>query len=332
MTGALLAAAGAALVVLANYDALVTTVAVGSGSRPLTAHVAQGMRSILRRVPRAMPAGGPFVVLATVGVWIVLLWTGYTLLFLADPGAVTTATGGDPASAVSRVYYAGYTLFTLGIGDYVPAPGVWQVVTVLATLNGLFVATLAITYLVPVVSAVVDRRQLAATVNTLGSTAEDVVVGAWNGRDFSFLEQQIPVLAQQVMLTAQRHLAYPVLHDFRSREPHTASERTLALLEDVALLVDHGVDDSVRVLGPVLKNLRGAIDEARRLMPVESKGDPPPLPDLKTVAEHGIPTRDASEFAAAGEEVAERRRALAALVKAAAWQWPNLPGEAGDPG
>ncbi|HVM19107.1 MAG TPA: hypothetical protein VM307_04035, partial [Egibacteraceae bacterium] len=325
--GGVSAAAGVLLVAVANYDALVTTVAVGSGSRPLTARVAMLVRRLLRRYPRLLPAGGPVVVLATIGVWIGLLWAGYTLLFLSADTAVTVATTDAPASVVSRVYYAGYVLFTLGNGGYSPSVGVWEIVTVLATLNGLFVVTLAITYLVPVVSAVVERRQLAALVTALGDSVEEVVVSAWNGNDFSFLEQQLPTISQQILLTAQRHLAYPVLHDFRSSEPHSASERTLALLDDVVLVLDCGVEPAVRVSSPVIRTMRFAIDEARRLMPVGVNAqEPPPLPDLPHIAERGIPTGDPLEFAAAAERLADRRRHLAALVEAAAWRWPNRAG------
>lgn len=320
----LAAVVGAALIALANYDALVTTVAVGSGSRPLTAQVARGLRSLLRRVPSALPAGGPLVVLATIGVWISLLWGGYSLVLFADADAITATANGTPASAVSRVYYAGYILFTLGNGGYTPAVGWWEIFTVIATLNGLFVATLAISYLVPVVSAVVERREQAALVNALGGTAEQVVVSAWNGQDFAFLEQQLPAISQQVLLTAQRHLAYPVLHDFRSRDQHTASERTLALLDDVVLLVDKGVDPSIRLSSPVVQTMRFAIDEARRLMPIDHTADQaPPLPDLEQLAAHGIPIVDVAVFEAAASAFTERRRHLAAMVHAAAWPWPN---------
>ena len=327
----ILAIVGTVLVVVANYDAFVTTVAVGSGSRPLTTHVARGVRTALRRVPRALPAGGPIVVLATVGVWIILLWVGYGLIFLSDSDAVVTATGATPASVVSRFYYAGYTLFTLGNGGYAPTVGWWEIFTVLATLNGLFVATLAVTYLVPIVSAVAERRQSAALVNALGDTAEAVVVSGWNGRNFSFLEQQLTTVSQQILLTAQRHLAYPVLHDFRSRDRHTASERTLAMLDDVVLLLERGVDPSVRLSDPVVKTMRFAIDESRRLMPIEASADaPPPLPDLRQLARYDIPVEEDAVFEAAARPLAERRRHLAAMVEAAAWQWPNHAAQEAD--
>lgn len=319
---------GALLVAVANYDALVTTVSVGSGWRPLTTHVSTLLRRVLRRFPRFLPAGGPLVVLTTVAVWIGLLWAGYSLIFAADPAAVTSATTGVPAAGISRVYYAGYTLFTLGNGGYTPAAGFWEIVTTITVLNGLVVATLAVTYLVPVVSAVVERRQLASLVTALGTTAEDVAIGAWNGEDFSYLESQLPTLAQQILLTAQRHLAYPVLHDFRSSDPRTASERTLALLDDVVTMLHSGVAPEVALPAPVVRTVRFAIDEASRLMPTEAVGHVPPPPDLGALQAAGIPTRPSKEFEPALHAQADRRRRLASLVDAAAWRWPNRAGEA----
>jgi hypothetical protein len=323
----LLAVVGLLLIALANYDALVTTLAVGSGSRPLSARVATGLRHVLRRTPRLLPAGGPLVVLGTVGLWIGLLWTGWSVLFSADPdGVVSTATQ-TPASALERAYFAGYTLITLGNGEFRPLGGGWQLATVLAALNGLFVTTLAITFMVPVVGAVVQRRRLAATVSALGPTAEDVLLTCWDGRAFSYLEAQLPSLAGQVALTAQRHLAYPVLHDFRSSDASTSSERTLALLDDVCMVLAHGVQPQVRPARAVTATLRAAITDARALMPVEA-GDaaPPPLPDLSVLHAHGIPVCDQTDLAAAAADLADHRRHLAAMVGSASWCWPNRAG------
>ena len=325
MTEVLLATAGVILIVLANYDALATTIALGSGARPLSARLASGLRRILRRFPPLMPAGGPLVTLTIVSVWIVLLWTGYSVLFSAADDAVVSASTNVPASGISRVYFAGFTLFTLGTGDYRPTVGVWQIVTVLGALNGLFVVTLSITFLVPVVSAVVERRQHAGVVNALGETAEDVLVATWDGNGFPLLEQQLPSVAQQVMLTAQRHLAYPVLHDFRSREPYVASARTLALLDDVLTLIHRGVDPSVSFDRATIQLVRAAIDEAKDRMPIGvDENFPAPLPpDLSVLSASGIPTVSPDRFDEAVRAMADRRRHLARLVHAAAWTWPN---------
>ena len=324
----LIAAVGALLILLANYDALVTTIAVGSGIRPLTMRVTRLERRVLQRFPRLLPAGGPIVLLTSVTVWIVLLWAGYTLLFASDPDAIQGTTTNLPTDFVTRIYYAGYTLFTLGNGGFEPASGVWQIVTNVATLNGLFISTLAITYLLPVVSAVVQRRQMAAMITALGKTAEDVVIAAWNGEDFAYFDQQLPGVAETIMLTAERHIAYPVLHDFRSRDPETASERTLAMIDDVLTLLEHGVDPSVGIEPATVAVTRSAIAHAWQLMPVgPDEREPPPLPDLNRISAHGIPTRTPAQFTLGAEVLNAHRCRLAALVAAGHWQWPNTRAE-----
>ena len=52
---------------------------------------------------------------------------------------------------------AGFTAFTLGVGDYIPNGQPWEVLTAIAVVSGLGLTTLAIIYLVPVVSAVTAR-------------------------------------------------------------------------------------------------------------------------------------------------------------------------------
>lgn len=59
----------------------------------------------------------------------------------------STATG-NPAGTVERLYFTGYTVFTLGNGDFRPGAGTWQLATVAATGTGLVLITLAITYAV----------------------------------------------------------------------------------------------------------------------------------------------------------------------------------------
>ena len=262
----LLALVGGFLVVLTYLDVFATTLGVGAGPRPLSRPLANLLRRVLRLAPSTRPVGGPLILLSAVGLWIGLLWTGYSLVFLGDGGAVTSATTGEQATTTSRIYYAGYTLFTLGNGGYAPSPGMWQIVTALAALNGLFTVTLSITYLLPVV----ERRRFAAMVSSLGGTAEEAVTLGWNGRDFSMLESQLSTLAQHIQLNAQRQLAYPVLNDFQSSDPSTASARSLALLDDVVTILEHGVAAGVGGAPP-----GGSYDSNRH------RREPPPRPDRR---------------------------------------------------
>lgn len=97
-----------------------------------------------------LSSAGPLILAITVMLWLVLLWT--TLVFAASPTAVVSSETGELAGWWERVSFAGFTVFTLGIGDYVPTAPTWRVLTVIASTSGLVMATAAITYLIPVVT------------------------------------------------------------------------------------------------------------------------------------------------------------------------------------
>ena len=108
--------------------------------------------------------------LAAVLMWTLLLWAGWALVFLASEGAVIGASSGAPADAWARVYFVGYTLVTLGLGAYPPAGPAAQLATTAASLSGLVVLTLAISYILPVLQAAVHRRATAAPLSASSVT------------------------------------------------------------------------------------------------------------------------------------------------------------------
>ena len=129
------------------------------------------------------------------------------------------------ARLVDRLYFTGFTVFTLGVGDMVPGQGWWQVATVAATGTGLALVTTSITFLVPVASATAQRRHLASTVAALGGSPHDIVREGWNGSDFSGLVQQLVNLPPTIQMSRQQHLAYPVLHRGLGPRAHPTSRR-----------------------------------------------------------------------------------------------------------
>lgn len=151
--------AGLGLLGVLAYDALSTTLGMTTPAGPLTARTARRWWQLARRLARGphsllLSVTGPFILVMTFTTWVLLLWAGWTLVFSAVPEAVVSSASGAPADTLSRIYFAAYTTFTLGIGDYVPQGGVWQLATSLSVISGLALTTTAITYLVPVVTAV----------------------------------------------------------------------------------------------------------------------------------------------------------------------------------
>lgn len=319
---------GGLLVVVTYADALATTVVVREGAGPLTRRVVTLAWRVALRVAsrgtgsRGLAVGGPALLIGTILVWVALLWAGWSLIFLAGDPAVQSSPDEVPAGWVDIVYFAGFSVFTLGVGDYVATSGGWRLATAVASFSGLFLITLAITYLLSVVSAVVAKRALALHVGGLGPTAHDIVALGWVGDRFSSnFEQHLLALATEVAATAEQHLAYPVLHTFHAPEAATSTPLALAELDDALWLLAHGVAGEIRPDAATLAPLRHGID--RYLVTAGTGGshrpvDPPPL-DLEPLRRAGIPTVGDERFRRAVDD--ERRGAMARLVADAGWSW-----------
>lgn len=310
-------ALGGVLLTLVFYDAVVTTLATSNAAGPLTARLGRDYWRLSRRLasgPRSVVAisAGPVVLLLTVGAWLLLLWAGWGLVFAAEPSAVVSRPGGEPADAWSRVYFAGFVTFTLGVGDYAPAGGAWQVLTVVATMSGLGLTTAAISYFVPVVSAVTERRKQASHIAAHGQDAAELVLTGWHDHSLSHLEQLLPQIADGLLLTAERHVSYPILHYFQPSSLDQDLRVQMMTLDDAVSLLALGIEPAGRPHPATLRITRAAIEQlVERAAHTRGTGPTPPAPDLGRLREAGLPTVDDDTFARRLEGLAEHRRSVA---------------------
>ena len=215
----------------------------------LRLHSRQGKRTFLS-------TAGVAILLISLFTWALLVWVGWLLFFLPHLGSIVASDTSAPADFWSNVYFVGYSLITLGVGDYVPASPVFQVATVVAAMNGFFLFTLSVTYLVPVVSAVVQARQLAAQIFLLGESPEEIA--DWLRRHGSLAVQQVNSLAAPIVLLSQHHFAYPVLTYFASYRRSNSIAVALAVLDEALNLLELQPADPA-VDPDRLKPVRGAI-------------------------------------------------------------------------
>ena len=330
----LLGFTGIVLVAIAMLDVLWTTLSM-TGGGPLSTGLARGLwRSVhgLRHwtgatSTRLLQLAGPGILLSSLLMWVVLLWAGWTLLFSAAPDAVRALQTGASASLAGRVYFTGYTLFTLGIGNYVPAPGAWEIATAIASLNGLFLITLSITYLVAVLSAATRKHQLATVIATLGRTPHDIVRRARKGEGAASFRTHLAQVVPMIEMHARNHLAYPVLHYFHSPDRRAAVSLRIAALDDALLLLKHGLasgaspDDASlsparEAIGGLLSTLHGAFIDPDEVVP--------PPPSLAPLSETGIPVASEDAYRRASSGAAERRRLMQAYVKDDGWTWADV--------
>jgi hypothetical protein len=327
---------GFALIAAALWDATSTIVSVEGGG-PLTSKIAQGIWRTLGRVAHdphstLQSKVGELVSLLVIALWILLLWAGWTLIFLSRHGAVVDTNSGDPASVVDTIYFAGFGLFTLGVGDFRPAPGFFQIATALSSLSGLFLVTVGISYLLSLTNAVADRRGVAAVISGLGQSGDEIVRTSWNGRDFAGLEHQLSTLASSVAHLAEQHLAKPVLHYFHSPNRHTALEPSVVSLYEAVLLLQYAVRPEVRPRPPTLEATRAAcvrLFEVYRAVFVRHQVDDVPEPLLDVLAEAGIPLRAVADVRRDLQK--ERPMRLLAVSLLAESGWPQAAAGYDDP-
>ena len=301
---------GAVVVLAALSDLVTTAVAPSLHGGWLTRRVGvvlwSGARRLLRGSRRMLQLTGLGLVLGLVGTWIVSLLLGWTLV-LHGAADLRSTVDRAPADWSDTLYYAGYTLSTMGNGDFGPSSAVGQALTVIAAVTGLLALTMAITYLIPVMRAASDRRELATTIHAIGASPARIAEGLWPDRRTGQHDDIVFQLAQSVRRITQAHSSYPVLHFF------TARDRDLAVAPNVAALDEalaHVVGDEPqsarlpeRALHEAISSLLDALMASFVRVDVH---DTPPAP-----AVHG------DEPATR----AERRRRLAAWCNDDGWTW-----------
>lgn len=172
--------------------------------------------------------------------WIVLLVLGFALISWPALGAgIQASQGPTPTDFVAALYYNGYNLATLGMGDIVPKTGVYRTLAVAESLIGFCTLTLALTYLISIYNALVRRNVYAMTLQHATGDSGDaarLLAGLGAGDDWSGARQRFNEISRDLMDLFESHHSYPLLHYFRFTEPYYAMARiALVPLETMTL-------------------------------------------------------------------------------------------------
>lgn len=326
---------GLGLVVLVFVDAFMTTLSMSARAGPLTQHaLALAWRGLVRaerhsRGKRPLTAAGTVLLIGTVVIWVALLWLGWFLTFLGS-GSVELSSSHLPADPLDVAYFAGFDVVTLGTGDVVASTPGWRLVSAISSFTGLFLVTLAITYLISVVSAVVARRTLSTQIRALGDTPERIVCNGWVGNGFSsvFL-QQLVAIGPPLVTLAEQHIAYPVLHYFHSGSRYLSAPLAIAALDDALLLMGSAVAAEARpdrnAIAPAEAGISRYVDTASAVGSLPHQ-QAPSAPDREALRADGIPLASAESWDVAVTQAADRRRSLHRLVVGDGWRWRDLDG------
>jgi hypothetical protein len=174
---------------------------------------------------------GPISLLVLIGLWGVILITGFAFLLWAS--------GFDFNSPVTGLYVSGWTFTTLGIGDFAPKTDLARLVTVAEAGMGFAFLAVVISYL-PVLYQGFSRRE--TTISMLdewaGSppSAGDLLRRAVAADEVRSL---VPLMAEWERWTAElleSHLSYQVLCYFRSQHENQSWVAALTAILDFSTL------------------------------------------------------------------------------------------------
>lgn len=317
---------GVALVLVVLLDLLASSMQTGEGRlsrlihRPLYA-LLQAVAQVGGR--RFLAWSGAVLVVGTLGGWVLLAWLGWAMVFWSRPEALVGASTGTPADSWDVLYFVGYTMTTLGLGDLKPVDTGWRLLTDLAALDGFVLITFAISFIVPVAQAQAGRRILALRIHRLGATAQGLLITSWYDHPRG-LQGLVDDLAVSLNALDAQLKNTPSLYRFHDARPEESIELALPAFDEALSLMEYALDASPP---KGLRAVRASVSSLLRTYRYVHPGLPcptPPLPDLAPLRAAGLPVREDAVVEAAFAELAERRRVLRNMTERAGFSWAGV--------
>ncbi|GAA4447775.1 potassium channel family protein [Novipirellula rosea] len=185
---------------------------------------------------------GPVLITIQVLCWATLLLIGVSLIVWPQLGDGIVPSGNKPidSSFSTAIYYAGFTITTLGTGDLVPENVAMRMLTITTAGLGFSYFTLVLAYVISIYSRLARRNQFACEIDYRTQRTGDCLVYLKPylvGDDPSLIHQDLYTLASNMAELLESHHFYSVLHYFRFNEPRYAMSRMLRFCLEVASLL-----------------------------------------------------------------------------------------------
>lgn len=248
-------------------------------------------------------------------------------MFISDIHSLINVESNTTTTIVNKIFYTGYTLSTLGLGDIEPNGPFWDIITTILSFAGLILISVAITYLIPVVTAEIEKRKISVYITTLGCSVEEILVNYWNGSDFKQLNLPFIYLTDKIISHAQNHKAYSVLHFFHTSDKKEAFVLNITNLDEVLTTLLYNIKEEYRPSTHALMGLRKAISSYLITLPsvyIKPSKELPPAQKLTKLKEMNIPVIQGKGTELAFVNISGRRRLLLALVKNDGWEWKDI--------
>jgi Ion channel len=259
---------GAVLVLVAMRD-IFHTIWHPSGRGDLSHLLMRGLWRLGQRRRNRGSAGvltGPVALACVIGMWLVLLVAGGTLVyvphmpegFVLDPGLDAA----ERSQVLDAVYLSVVTLATLGFGDIVPASGWLRVVVPMQALIGFALLTGSVTWVLQVYPALTRRRALAVRIAQLRTVPPGDLL---HDPDSSLAAPLLDSLASALVQARVDVTQYNETYYFRDGTADAALPAMLTVASDLCAAGQDAPRKDVRVaarlLGAAIADFARVIDD-----------------------------------------------------------------------
>lgn len=302
------------------------------GAGFITSFTTQGLWRLCVRFCRRVKSNsflrfaGLLIVCATLLQWILLIWASALIMSVSDRSSIINAQTKMPATLLEKVYVTGYSLSTMGNGDYAGGSKLWKIFITLLSFTGIIVVTVSLTYLVQVLQGVTSKRALSSGISSLGATPEKLLLHAWNGKDFSSVNMPLLLLAGQITSIAEKHLSYPVLHYYYSENRSKSLPVNLAVLDEAMTILYTLINQEHCTSHLAVHSARMSVSsflETLKSNFISKAAMEPPVPSLALLAANNVPV-NSKQIQWAYKENKNRRMLLLGLLQDDGREWQDV--------
>lgn len=230
---------GLMLLCIGFFDFFYTTLSA-SNSSFITSAVSKVIHKVIllteKKFGRKVFAlSGLILNLSIILVWILIIWAGLYFVYTYDAESILNSKG-EIATSSERLYFTGYVLSTLGNGDFFPISTFTQLISSSFSFFGFIFFTTAMTYLISVYSAVINKRHLSLAIRNLGNSPEEVIRMLHSAQP-SFIYTQINSLQEKIDLVNEHYQAFPLIHYYHNVEINTSFSLNIAKLDEALTIM-----------------------------------------------------------------------------------------------
>ncbi|MDT0688791.1 ion channel [Salegentibacter sp. F188] len=313
---------GSLILLLAIHDFFYTTLS-GSGAGFIAEIVSIFSDKVIQVVVQltgrnAYNYQGLFVNLMILSTWLLLIWGGLHLIYSSNPEGLTNSSG-RVANNWERLYFTGYTLSTLGMGNFKPTTAFFEILTSCFSFFGFIFFTSSMTYFLSVSSSLVNKRSLSKGIYSLGNTPQRIAE-KFRAVDPYFSYQKFLNLQEMVSKHSVNHNSYPVIHFYTEKDKTDSFSINITRLDEaISILLNSEKDENLLA---ELEPLRSSVTSFLKNMDTNFSRSLPRVGDSVNSADLPYILNGKNS-----EELIERRRILERLLRSEGFNWKDVVGQ-----